>query len=52
LYGYPDLRHQIFRQTQVIEGLLQDLGGLLRLSVVALEACSGGTARRRCLALA
>jgi hypothetical protein len=34
----------IFWQTQVIEGLLQDLGGLLRLSVVALEAFSGGTA--------
>ena len=35
-----DLGHEVFRQPQVIEGLLESLGGVLRLAAVALEAFS------------
>jgi hypothetical protein len=37
-----DFGHQIFGETQVMEGLLHDLRGVLRLAAVALEAFSGG----------
>ena len=33
-----DLGHQVFRKTQVMEGLLQGLRGLLRLTAVTLQA--------------
>ena len=33
-----DLGHEVFRQPQVIEGLLEGLGGVLRLAAVALQA--------------
>ena len=33
-----DLGHDVFRQPQVIEGLLEGLGGVLRLAAVSLEA--------------
>ena len=36
-----DLGQEVFRQPQVIEGLLEGFGGLLRLVAVALEALSG-----------
>jgi hypothetical protein len=32
-----DLGHEVFRKSQVIEGLLQGLGGLLRLAAVSRE---------------
>ena len=38
-----DLGHEVFRKAQVIEDLLQGLGGLLRLAAVALEAFSDST---------
>jgi hypothetical protein len=39
-----NLGHEVFRKPQVIEGLPQGLGGLLRLAAVALEAFSGSMA--------
>src|SRR6516162_9128987 len=36
-----DLGHQVFRKTQVMEGLLQGLRGLLRLTAVTLQALLG-----------
>ncbi|MFL5513103.1 MAG: hypothetical protein ACJ8CN_11820, partial [Gemmatimonadales bacterium] len=33
-----DLGHEVFRQPQVIESLLEGLGGVLRLAAVSLEA--------------
>ena len=36
-----DLGHEVFRQPQIIEGLLEGRGGMLRLAAVALEAFSG-----------
>jgi hypothetical protein len=33
-----DLGHEVFKQPQVIEGLLEGLGGLLRLAAVSCEA--------------
>jgi hypothetical protein len=39
-----NLGYQVFGEAQVIQGLLQDLGGVLRLAAVALEAFSGRTA--------
>ena len=33
-----DLGHEVFRQPQVIEGLLEDLGSVLRLAAVSREA--------------
>ena len=39
-----DLSHEVFGEAQVTQGLLQDLGGLLRLAAVALEAFSSRTA--------
>ena len=39
-----DFGHEVFRKPQVIEGLLEGRGGLLRLAAVALEAFSGSTA--------
>jgi hypothetical protein len=33
-----DLGHEVFRQPQVIEGLLEGLDGVLRLAAVAREA--------------
>jgi hypothetical protein len=33
-----DLGHEVFRQPQVIEGLLEGLGGVLRLAAISLEA--------------
>jgi hypothetical protein len=33
-----DLGHEVFRQPQVIEGLLEGLGGVLRLAAVTREA--------------
>ena len=33
-----DLGHEVFRQPQVIEGLLEGFGGVLRLAAVAREA--------------
>jgi hypothetical protein len=32
-----DLGHEVFRKPQVIEGLLQGLGGVLRLAAVSRE---------------
>jgi hypothetical protein len=39
-----DLGHEVFGQSQVIEGLVEGCGGLLCLAAVALEAFSGSTA--------
>jgi hypothetical protein len=39
-----NLGHEVFRQPQGIEGLVEGLSGPLRLSAVALEAFSGRTA--------
>ncbi len=36
-----DLGHEVCRQPEVIEGLLQDLGGVLRLAAVTLQALLG-----------
>jgi hypothetical protein len=33
-----DLGYQVFREAQILESLLQDLSGVLRLAAVALEA--------------
>jgi hypothetical protein len=33
-----DLGHEVFRQSQIIEGLLEGLGSVLRLAAVACEA--------------
>jgi hypothetical protein len=33
-----DLGHEVFRKPQVIKGLLEGLGGVLRLTAVAREA--------------
>ena len=41
-----DLGHEVFRQPQVIEGLLEGLGGVLRLAAVTCEAllrCAAAT---------
>jgi hypothetical protein len=32
------LGHEVFRKAQVIEGLLEGLGGVLRLAAISLEA--------------
>ena len=37
-----DLGHEVFRKPQVIKGLLEGLGGVLRLAAVALEAFGRG----------
>src|SRR5262249_44740398 len=39
-----DLGHQVSGESQVLQSLLQDLSGVLRLAAVALEAFSGGAA--------
>jgi hypothetical protein len=39
-----DLGHEVIGDAQVMEGLLQDLSGVLRLAAVALEAFSGSMA--------
>jgi hypothetical protein len=41
LYAPCDLGHEVFRKPQVIDGLLEGFGGMLRLAAVALEAFSG-----------
>ena len=33
-----DLSHEVFRQSQVIKGLLKGFGGVLRLAVITCEA--------------
>jgi hypothetical protein len=33
-----DLGHEVFRHPQVIEGLLEGLGGVLRLATITFEA--------------
>jgi hypothetical protein len=33
-----DLGHEVFRESQVIEGLLEGLGGVLRLAAIPCEA--------------
>jgi hypothetical protein len=41
-----DLGHEVFRQPQVIESLLESLGGVLRLAAVSREAllrCAAAT---------
>jgi hypothetical protein len=37
-----NLSHEVFRQPQVIEGLLEGLGGVLRLAAVPREALLRG----------
>jgi hypothetical protein len=37
-----DLRYQVFRNPQALDGLVEGLGGVLRLAAVALEAFSSG----------
>jgi hypothetical protein len=39
-----DLGHEVFRKPQVIEGLLESFGGVLRLAAVVLEAFGGSMA--------
>src|SRR5262249_4307330 len=39
-----DLDHQVSGESQLLQSLLQDLSGVLRLAAVALEAFSGGAA--------
>jgi hypothetical protein len=39
-----NLSHEVFGEAQVVESLLQDLSGMLRLGVVAMEAFRGGAA--------
>jgi hypothetical protein len=39
-----DLGHEVFRQPQIIEGLLEGLSGLLGLAAITCEAFSGRTA--------
>ena len=36
-----DLGHEVFRKPQVIEGLLEGLGGVLRLAAITCEALLG-----------